>query len=207
MRLPLLTLAALLLAPLPGRAGGTAVSASVVPVPAVCGSGGACTNSQLGPCATDAACDAGTLAPSSKFSYSGKKLLVKATFRGVIDGVGMPVTTDGTLGTNDDYIVHMHITTCDWIDNVLCTPENILAFGYPLKLELKNGKGKLKVDLSGLPNPAGTPLNVRGADLRLPPTNPAMCQGDNSTAGIGSRTVANCTTGALVGMTGVLSQQ
>jgi hypothetical protein len=34
-----------------------------------------------------------------------------------------------------------------------------------------------------------------------------MCQGDNSTAGIGSRTVANCTTGALVGMTGVLSQQ
>jgi hypothetical protein len=203
-------LAPLLLLPTLAWAGGTGVRMTLVPVPAVCGSGATCRNGKPGACTVDVDCDVGMLAPRSKLSFSGKKLKVTASLSGVTDASGALVTTDGVSGSSDDYILTMHATICDWADVLGCTPTEILTGGVSLKVDLGKGKGKLKVDLSGLLSglPDGLALAVHGAELRLPPTNPASCPGDNSSAGLSSRVnVAACQTGALVGMGGFLKAQ
>jgi hypothetical protein len=208
MRPLLLPLALLLLLPSPGRARGTGVKMTLVAVPPICASGD-CTNQKAGICAADLDCSAGELAPSSTFSFGGKKMVVKASFSGVTNAAGMPVRTDGTIGTDDDYILVMRIDACDYAIGSGCTPDEILGEGFPMKVELKKGKGKLSVDLSPLlGEPEGTAYNIRGAELRLPPAIPGDCPGDNSVDAVTARFADDdCQTGALIGITGILTQR
>jgi len=52
-----------------------------------------------------------------------------------------------------------------------------------------------------------SPFRVRGGSLRLPPTTPAGCPGDNSGAGLMMRAdgIQDCVTGAVLGMGGFVA--
>jgi hypothetical protein len=206
----LLLLAPLLLLPAAAWAGGTSVRMTLVPVPAVCGTGAVCRNGTPGVCTVDADCNAGALAPKSKLSLGGKKLQVKVSLVGVTDASGALVTTDGVAGSPDDYILTLHATICDWADLLGCSASEILTGGVALKVDLVKGKAKLKVDLSGLlgGQPDGLALGIHGAQLQLPPTNPGACPGDNSPTGLSARpNPTACETGALVGLGGILKAE
>jgi hypothetical protein len=211
MRLFLLSLACFLasLPAAPAGAGGTGVSMSLVPMPAECaGLAGFCTNDVPDACSADADCAVGSVDPRSKLSFGGRKGVVKASLRGVVDVLGEPVTTDGTQGTSDDYILIVHFSDCDYSNVMGCNDAARLQQGIPLKVELRNGKAKLRVDLSGVLASfgVGRALKVRGADLRLP-TDPLACPGDNTPAGIALRSYEGCQTGPHLGFTGILVGQ
>lgn len=210
MRRALLGLAALCcLLPAPAGAGGTGVTMTLVPVPAQCSSlGGYCTNDSDVSCSIDADCSVGSLDPRSKLSFGGKKGVVKATLRGVTNALGETVTTDGAFGTDDDYVLIVHFSDCDYANVIGCDDAARLEQGVPLKVELKDGKAKLNVDVSGFLAyfGEGRALKVRGADLRLP-TSPPACPGDNSPAGIDSRSYESCQGAPHLGFTGILVGQ
>ena len=198
------------LLPAPAGAGGTGISMTLVPVPATCQSLSlVCTNGVEGACFSNSECAVGSLEPRSKLSFSGKKAVLKASLRGVQDASGMPVSTDGTLGTDDDYVLLINFTDCDYADVLDCDDVAKLRQAFALKVELKQGKAKLSVDLETTLEafPAGRALRMRGAELRLPTPTPGACPGDNSSAGIASRSFESCQTGPLVGFTGILVGQ
>jgi hypothetical protein len=209
MRRAVLTLAAFcFLLSARADAGGTSVSMSLVTVPPLCQTlSGFCTNDQPDECTASADCSVGSVDPRSKFSFSAKKGVLKASLRGVQDGLGTSVTTDGTLGTDDDYILLVHFTDCDYANALGCDDAAKLEQGFALKVELRGGKAKLNVDLKTTLEgfPAGRALRMRGAELRLPPTSPASCPGDNSAAGLASRSYESCQTGPLLGFAGILN--
>jgi hypothetical protein len=209
MRRAVLSLAAFCcLLPAPAGAGGTGVSLTLVTVPPTCrGLTDACTNDPLRACASADDCMVGGVDPRSKLSYSGKKGIAKASIRGVHDASGLPVSTDGTPGTDDDYILLVNVTDCDYADVTDCNDVARLRHALAFKVELRDGKAKLNVDLGAMLEaffPAGRALRMRGAELRLPPTNPASCPGDNTAAGVASRSFEGCQSGALLAFTGIL---
>ena len=75
---------------------GTKIQLNIIPSPADCSlvAGPACLNSgaACGDIAGNTDCIAAGVSPKSKVSLDGK-LLLKATFKGVVDNVGAPVTT------------------------------------------------------------------------------------------------------------------
>jgi hypothetical protein len=196
------------LLPAPADAGGTSVSMTFVVAPAVCARlDSSCQNGKPVSCDSDDDCTAGSVDPRSKFSFGGRKGIVKASFRGVTDAAGALVTTDGLEGTADDYVLIVRFTDCYYDDFVLCD-QSTLDRGVALKVELTNGKGKLKVDLGPvLANYLGErSLRVRGAELRMPPTNPlATCPGDNSEMALTMRSYDGCVSEAMIGMAGILN--
>jgi hypothetical protein len=73
------------------------------------------------------------------------------------------------------------------------------------KVDFKKGKAKVTLDLSLFPAALnGSAFRLRGWSLRLPPTNPADCPGDNTAAGLMMRLRSDCVSGAVLGMGGFL---
>lgn len=198
----------------PAWAGGTSVKGTLVPFSQPCDTGNACqtghcteggascaTNSDcnicgvgsLLPCATNADCFRGTLSPKSKLQLSGNGQL-KITLKGVTDSAGTPVTTDGVVGTADDYIVLVQL-----YGGAIATPT--------VKVDFKNGKGKVTADLSSMIT-GPTPVIVGLAFVYTAPSVPANCPGTNSPTDITARIGDNdCGTGLWIGVMGVLPGQ
>src|SRR5438046_2207253 len=85
----------------------TKAQESLVPLAAACVSG--TCNNRRGACSTTADCVVGTVSLLSKLRLDGA-LKVKVGLKGVTDGAGTPVTTDGTLGSPDDRLVKICFT-------------------------------------------------------------------------------------------------
>ncbi|HYC57201.1 MAG TPA: hypothetical protein VEL28_19880 [Candidatus Binatia bacterium] len=221
MRSVLLSVICIVLAS-PALAAGTKVKGNVVPVPFACDtSNGICeaddfcttgffpceTNTDCGRCSNASVstysdgclqtsdCNAGSMSAKSKASISGAgKLSVK--IKGVQDPAGQPVTTDGTIGTDDDYIVVL--------TGVSFGTSAEVSMGV-FKIELKNGNGKLTVEDGGaaLSVPDGTNVLPIIA-LLAPATSAATCPGGNSAPEVAARTSdADCTSGLTLGVLGI----
>lgn len=180
---------------------------TIVPVPPKC-SRVLCLN-EAGSCSTDADCNVGTLSAKSSLQFDGKHLVLKAAIKGATDSAGVPLQTDGIAGTPDDYILELDANRRDYTD-ILCPLPGCPDALVVAKVDFKKGKAKVALDISSL-FPAvldGSPVRIRGGSLRLPPTTPAVCPGDNSAAGLMMRPEPQgCITGAVIGMGGFVIGQ
>ena len=166
---------------------------------------GTCNTGKAITCSIPADCNAGSLSASSKWTLDGS-LLVKGTVKGVLDPAGMPVTTDGTVGTPDDYIFQLCVRA--YING------SIDACIY-VHVELNKGSGKIALAASPLATlfDPGTAVEIREVKLFAPPANPAMCPGDNDTGNpgtfvanqVGLPTKPACETGGAVGVGGIVN--
>jgi hypothetical protein len=194
---------------LAGRAhAATGARVNLVAVPPRCGSAGQCLNG-AGACAGNAQCNVGSLSPKSLLTLDGKTLVVKLNVTGATDAAGNPLETDGIAGTADDYVLELDLSVADYLE-VLCPISGCSPAFAALKVDFKQGRARLTANLSSLfPMGAdGRPLRVLGGSLRRPPSNPADCPGDNSPAGLASRTdFSGCFDGAIVGMAGIEVRQ
>jgi hypothetical protein len=174
---------------------------TIVPVPPKC-SLGHCLN-DAGACSTDANCNVGTVSAKSSFQFDGKHLVLKVAIKGATDSSGTPLQTDGVAGTPDDYILELDANRRDYTD-ILCPLPGCPEAFVVAKVDFKKGKAKVALDISSLLPAAfnGSPVRIRGGSLRLPPTTPASCPGDNSATGLMMRVDSDCTTGAVLGMGG-----
>ena len=181
--------------------GRTKAQESLVPLAAAC-VGGTCNN-RRGACASTADCVVGTVALTSKLQIDGA-LKVRVGLKGVTDAAGVPVTTDGTLGSPDDHIVKICFTAFIPGRNETCV--------Y-LHAELTGGKGKLDflaAPLGALFAP-GAAVELTGTELLAPPTDPARCPGNNDTSNVqvffgnqvGLPTKPGCEDGGTIGVGGV----
>jgi len=197
--LPVSTLVVLLASP--AALAGTGFKMSLVPIPPACGVG-SCLNG-AGTCSVDADCNVGTLSPASTFQFTGKHRVLKVSISGATDASGKPLQTDGIPGTDDDYILALDANIRDSAE-VLCPLSGCPDALVVAKVDFKKGKARVTVDLSSLLVTTGRTFRLRGGTLRLPPTHPADCPGDNSAAGLTMRIDAtgDCTTGAALGMGG-----
>ena len=117
---------------------------------------------------------------------------------------GAPLQTDGIAGTTDDYILELDANRRDYTD-ILCPVPGCPEALVVAKVDFKKGKAKVALDISSILPAAlnGMPVRIRGGSLRLPPTTPAVCPGDNSAAGLMMRPEPEgCVTGAVLGMGG-----
>ena len=211
MRTILMALAMALVAG-PALAGGTKLKQSLVPVEQTCGNtaqcnSGSCSNTGFscatnGDCFTcslsytvhclaDADCNVGVPSPKSSVQLTGEGQ-AKISVKGVHDAAGLPLTTDGTIDTADDFILFVFIA-------VPSGPSS----GFSVKLDFKNGSAKAAVDFSGVLPPAGSPF-VAEVALATPPLDPPACPGTNSAADITARgNNSGCATGKLIGLGGI----
>jgi hypothetical protein len=170
----------------------TSIKTNIVPFPDLCS--GTCYLSG-GACATNADCSLVAVSAKSKASLTSAGRL-KINVTGLVDAAGMPVTTDGTENTADDYLAIAVLYPYS-------TTSITLA---PIKFEAKKGKAKVDIDISALMPPAGFEAGNPSVILLRPPVVPADCPGTNSSADIVARSSDNdCTTGAVVGLAGVVS--
>jgi hypothetical protein len=186
----------------------TEVRVNLVAVPPRCGGVGQCLNG-AGACSGNAQCNMGSLSPKSLLTLDGKTLVVKLNVTGATDSAGNPLETDGIAGTADDYILELDLSVADYVE-VLCPISGCSPAFAALKVDFKKGRARLTANLSSLfPMGAdGRPLRVLGGSLRRPPSNPTDCPGDNSAAGLASRTdFSGCFDGAIVGMAGIEVRQ
>jgi hypothetical protein len=172
----------------PGLAG-TKISGSLTPVPADCNTGpGFCKNGLAGPpgdCGLDNSLCTGATTMKGKLSLKDKGAALKVSVSKLTDNNGDLVTTD-PLDPLDDHILTLSFDRC-LVDNG--APSNC---GHPLsvyvKLDLNNGKGKAKVDLSlALADPPLTAIGFVGASLSAIAQNIANCPGTNSAADVAAR--------------------
>lgn len=179
----------------------TKAQQSLVPVAAACVSG--TCNNRRGACAATVDCRVGTVLRTSKVAVDGRMRLTAST-RGVTDGVGVPVTTDGVLGSPDDHLLKVCFTAF--------LPGRTETCIY-LHLELADGKGRLVfvgTPLAGL-FPPGSAVELTGTELLAPPRDPARCPGNNDTSNpqafftnqVGLPTRPGCEDGGTIGVGGV----
>ena len=155
----------------------------------ICGAG------SLLPCDSDADCFRGAVSPKSKVQLSGSGEL-KGSLIGVVDSNGAAVTTDGVVGSADDYILFFSLNN---VDGNTAFPS--------VKVDFKNGKAKVAADLSAYMIGDG-PILVSFAALFTPPNVPAACPGTNSPADLSAREGdADCGTGLPVAVMGLLPGQ
>lgn len=211
MRTILMALAMTLLA-VPALAGGTKLKQSLVPFTQTCSntavcSSGNCSNTGLScttdsdcnvcslsssvSCVVDADCNVGAPSPKSSVQLTGTGR-ARISVKGVHDAAGLPLTSDGTIGSADDFIVYVF----------LAAPSGP-STGFFVKLDFANGNGKADVDFSGLLPAAGTPF-IPEIALATPPLDPAACPGTNSAADLAARSNdPDCGTGRLLGLGGI----
>lgn len=155
----------------------------------ICGAG------SLLPCDSDADCFAGGVSPKSKLQVSGSGE-VKGSLSGVVDGSGAAVTTDGVVGSADDYILFFSISNF-----------NGTTVFPTVKVDFKKGKAKVAADLSAYIVGDG-PIVVGFAALFTPPNVPAACPGANSAADVMAREGdPDCGTGLVIAAMGLLPGQ
>ncbi|HXC52277.1 MAG TPA: hypothetical protein VN634_15440 [Candidatus Limnocylindrales bacterium] len=141
-------------------------------------------------CATNADCGF-AISPTSKIQVasSGK---TKVSIKGMLASDGTPITTDGTVGTSDDYLVFI-------VADLFGAGQSATS----LKLELKDGKGKISADLSEWFSPAFE-SGLLFVFVVTPPPAPSTCPGTNSAADIAARAEdAGCDDGYAVGIGGI----
>jgi hypothetical protein len=153
----------------------TSVKGPVVDTPALCREDGNCAFVG-GFCSTNADCDHGRIVGKSTASIRGDGTL-KLKLNGVADLAGVPVTTDGVLGTADDYIAYVPVLSYSgsWFSDA------------QIKLDLNAGKVAGTYDISGVMPPAGAEVALTTVLLLTPPTNMANCPGGNSAEDIAAR--------------------
>ncbi len=155
----------------------------------ICGAG------SLLPCDSDADCFRGGVSPKSKLQLSGSGQL-KGSLSGVVDSNGAAVTTDGIVGSADDYLLILFLNN---VDGNTAFPS--------VKVDFKNGKAKVAADLSGYMVGDG-PILVSFAALFTPPNVPAACPGTNSPADLLAREGdEDCGTGLTVAVMGLMPGQ
>jgi hypothetical protein len=166
---------------------GSKLQLNIIPSPPDCFGGlGQCLNSGAG-CSdvlgnTD--CVPVGVSPKSKISLDGKMAL-KGVLQGVVDNGGTLVTT-GVEGAADNYVLQIGLQTCtpDVGEIPYCTA---LQDVY-VKVVLKTGKGKLKVDLKPVfgAYTAGAALRVNHVAL-ITPRAGGNCLGTNTPADLSAR--------------------
>ena len=193
-------------------AAGTYVGGSIVPSPTSCASeaqcgdagcqhdGGACaTNADChvcntpsrNACASNADCALPAASSKSKVQLFGTGRL-KVSIKGFRNTDGSLITTDGIIGTADDYLLVMGLST-------------ISASGQPtsIKLDFKNGKAAVDADVSALIS--GSLAVVTSAALMTPPPVADSCPGTNTPADIDARkNDEDCLTGTILGRLGLV---
>ncbi|HXC53014.1 MAG TPA: hypothetical protein VN634_19160 [Candidatus Limnocylindrales bacterium] len=199
----------------PAWAGGTSIKGSLVSAAFSCDTANPCqsgncleggascsTNSDcnicgagsLEHCDTNADCIRGTVSPKSKVQISGNGRF-KASLTGVTGADGQLLTTDGVLGSADDYLVVAIFVGYD-------------VYAVPvMKIDFKGGKGKVDVDLGNVIT-GDSPINVMSVILFTPPDVPADCPGTNSPEDLSARlNDADCANGLPLAIMGLLPGQ
>lgn len=178
------------------------ITQSVVAVIPKCNAG-VCPNGSPNPgCTIDADCDRGSVSPksSAKVTRAGVLLVRLRGVRGPGPG-GALITTDGILGSDDDFVVIANLADAS-------PDRGTLRLGYPpfiFKTDLTNGAANLAIDLLALGAQLGDHALLSDVALWTPPGVPANCPGDNSPAAILARQGdGDCDLGnAFIGATGV----
>jgi len=176
---------------------------SIVPVPARC-EGNACNNG-AGTCDVDAECNVGSLSLTSRFRADGT-LTLKGTIKSVKDAAGDPVTTDGRLGTADDYIFKLCLRGF--------IPSAVDACLY-VHVELAGGQGRIALVATPFREffPPDSSVELTGAEFLASPSDPSHCPGDNDTSDatrflanqVGLPTKPACEDGGTIGVGGVVN--
>jgi hypothetical protein len=156
----ILPVLSLLLAATSAFAGVTSIHGNLVSVDDYC-EASKCKNSFSNACSTNGECVTGSISPKSKLSLSSDGQF-KLQLRDVLDVAGAQA--------NGDYIFGADITLYP----------NQPGHGLVVRVPVVAGSANLVVDVSSLIGTVGDSANFYGAQLRLPPANPADCPGPSN---------------------------
>jgi hypothetical protein len=166
-------------------AAGTKVQLNIIPAPPDCFIiAGGCLNVGLSCGSDNSECALGTMSPKSKVTIPDT-LKVTGTIQGVTDGAGALMTTGPGEGDSNNPVLRIAISACPVDTGAPPICDDVTS--VYVKVVLKAGKGKVKVDLGPVFSiPSGSPFAVLGVALLESP-GAGNCLGTNSATDIAAR--------------------